>query len=199
MEWSIPGRGTHRPDRGDGRHHGGVGENGDRGRGVRRNRGCVVAHPVKVSRTRRPESGQRNSFQHGVLPYFAVGCIVRAVRNSRCLGRRLAAALESGQYIAEGKRFYLELLARPPLFGAASDPDQIFRCAPSFHAVGSVRIPQVARLHIAGPHIPACSGSLAAACFSFISPPTPGPSFWRPRSSWLHGFTPGARSGTKTW
>jgi hypothetical protein len=61
-------------------------------------------------------------------------------------------ALNSGQYIAEGKRFHLELLARPPLFGAASipacilgDPLASFQI---FCAVGSVCILQVARSFI---------------------------------------------------
>jgi hypothetical protein len=58
-------------------------------------------------------------------------------------------ALDSGQYIAEGKRFYLELLARPPLFGAASIPTCIFGdplvSFQIFCAVASACILQLAR------------------------------------------------------
>ena len=74
-------------------------------------------------------------------------------------------ALESGQYIAEGKRFYFELLARPPLFGAASIPTCIWgdplASFQIFCAVGSACILQVAR--------------------SFISPAG------HPRALWLFG------------
>jgi hypothetical protein len=58
-------------------------------------------------------------------------------------------ALDSGQYIAEGKRFYLELLARPALFGAASIPTCIFgdplASFQIFCAVASACILQLAR------------------------------------------------------
>jgi hypothetical protein len=58
-------------------------------------------------------------------------------------------ALDSGQYIAEGKRFYLELLARPPLFGAASIPTFMFgdplASFQIFCAVASACILQLAR------------------------------------------------------
>jgi hypothetical protein len=61
-------------------------------------------------------------------------------------------ALESGQYIAEGERFSLELLGRPALFGAASIPTFIFgdplASFQIFCAVGSACISQVARAFI---------------------------------------------------
>jgi hypothetical protein len=61
-------------------------------------------------------------------------------------------ALESGRYIAEGKSFYPELLARPALFGAASIPTCIFgdplASFQIFCAIASACILQVVRFFI---------------------------------------------------
>jgi hypothetical protein len=58
-------------------------------------------------------------------------------------------ALDSGRYIADGRSFYPELLARPPLFGAASIPVCLFggplASFQVFCAVASAGLLQVAR------------------------------------------------------